>query len=80
MRRGLAVDHADLAELFQAHVAGSARPVVVLLQSSAPTRRTIAASFGKMATTSVRRLISPLRRSSGLVECNCGQCSVGKAR
>lgn len=27
----------------------------------------MAASLGKMPTTSVRRLISPLRRSSGLV-------------
>jgi len=35
--------------------------------SSAPTRRTMASSFGKMPTTSVRRLISPLRRSIGLV-------------
>jgi hypothetical protein len=34
----------------------------------APTKRVIAASLGKMPTTSVRRLISPLRRSSGLVE------------
>src|SRR5918995_7139267 len=33
----------------------------------APTRRVIAASLGKMPTTSVRRLISPLTRSSGLV-------------
>ena len=30
----------------------------------------MAASFGKMPTTSVRRLISPMRRSSGLVECS----------
>ncbi|SPP98170.1 protein of unknown function [Bradyrhizobium vignae] len=30
-------------------------------------RRTMASSFGKMPTTSVRRLISPLRRSIGLV-------------
>jgi len=33
----------------------------------APTSLTIAASLGKMPTTSVRRLISPLRRSIGLV-------------
>lgn len=33
--------------------------------SSAPTRRVIDSSLGKMPTTSVRRLISPLRRSSG---------------
>ena len=31
-------------------------------------RRVIASSLGKMATTSVRRLISPLSRSSGLME------------
>jgi hypothetical protein len=30
-------------------------------------RRTMASSLGKMPTTSVRRLISPLRRSIGLV-------------
>ena len=30
----------------------------------------MAASLGKMPTTSVRRLISPLSRSSGLVECS----------
>ena len=30
----------------------------------------MAASLGKMPTTSVRRLISPLRRSSRLVECS----------
>jgi hypothetical protein len=35
----------------------------------APTRRVIASSLGKMPTTSVRRLISPLRRSIGLVPC-----------
>src|ERR687892_2268364 len=41
----------------------------VLLRAAAPTRRrTIAASFGEMPTASVRRLISPIRRSSGLVE------------
>ena len=33
----------------------------------APTRRVMASSLGKMPTTSVRRLISPLSRSSGLV-------------
>ncbi len=35
--------------------------------SNAPTRRTMASSLGKMPTTSVRRLISPLRRSIGFV-------------
>ena len=36
----------------------------------APISRVMAASFGKMPTTLVRRLISPLRRSIGLVECS----------
>ena len=44
-----------------------------------PTRRMIAASLGKMPTTLVRRLISLLSRSSGLVlqilrQCSCGKC------
>ena len=39
-------------------------------RSRAPTRRTMASSFGKMPTTSVRRLISPFRRSTGFVECS----------
>ena len=38
----------------------------------------MAASLGKMPTTSVRRLISPLRRSSGLVECSLARCAAGK--
>ena len=45
----------------------------------APTRRVMAASLGKMPTTSVRRLISPLTRSSGLVEWILARCSLGKA-
>ena len=38
----------------------------------------MAASFGKMPTTSVRRLISPFRRSSGFVECSFVRCCWGK--
>ena len=38
----------------------------------------MASSLGKMATTSVRRLISPLRRSSGLVECSCAPVVLGE--
>ena len=34
----------------------------------APISRVMAASLGKMPTTLVRRLISPLRRSRGFVE------------
>ena len=65
---------------FQGHVAGPLhRPLVVLLeQDGAPTRRVIAASLGKMPTTSVRRSTSPLTRSSGLVEWNLARCSLGK--
>ena len=37
--------------------------------SKAPISRVTAASLGKMPTTSLRRLISPLSRSIGLVEC-----------
>ena len=45
----------------------------------APTSRVMAASFGKMPTTLVRRLISPLSRSRELVECSRERCSRGKA-
>ena len=36
----------------------------------------MASSLGKMPTTSVRRLISPLSRSIGLVECSLVRCCV----
>ena len=45
----------------------------------APTSRTIAASFGNMPTTFVRRLISPFGRSIGLVECSFTQCAGAKS-
>jgi len=38
----------------------------------------MAASLGKMLMTSVRRLISPLSRSMGLVEWILARCSLGK--
>ena len=41
-------------------------------------RRVIASSFGKIPTASVRRLISPLRRSMGFVEWILARCSLGK--
>ena len=44
----------------------------------APTRRVMASSLGKIPTTSVRRLISPLSRSIGLVLCSWTRCSLGK--
>jgi hypothetical protein len=48
------------------------------LEVEEETSRVIAASLGKMPTTSVRRLISPLSRSSGLVLCNFTRCATGK--
>jgi hypothetical protein len=48
-----------------------------MTKSSAPTKRMIARSLGKMPTTSVRRLISPFNRSSELVEFSCCRCSLG---
>src|SRR3954451_9417117 len=46
---------------------------------SAPTSLMTAGSFGKMPTTSARRLISRLSRSSGFVDAIWAQCSRGKA-
>src|SRR5215472_2077773 len=45
----------------------------------APTRRMIATSFGKIPTTSVLRLISPLTRSIGLVGMQFGPMLSGEA-
>ena len=47
-------------------------------RSSAPTKRVMAGSFGKMPTTSVRRLISALSRSNGSVEWIWTRCAFGK--
>ena len=44
----------------------------------APTNLRIEASLGKIPTTSVRRLISPFRRSIGFVLCNFARCWAGK--
>jgi len=40
-------------------------------------RRATAASSGKIPTTSLRRLISLLRRSSGFVLCSLARCRAG---
>jgi hypothetical protein len=48
-------------------VAAADQPLVVLLQQQHPARRSSAASLGKIPTTSERRPISRLTRSSGLV-------------
>src|SRR5205814_299832 len=48
--------------------------------NTAPISRMMAASLGKMPTTSARRLTSLLSRSSGLVLCNLLRCCSGKSR
>ena len=53
-------------------------PARVEHRGIAPTKRVMAASLGKMPTTSVRRLTSPISRSSGLVECSLTLCWAGK--
>jgi hypothetical protein len=61
---------------FQCHVTGALDgPLIVLLEQDAPTSQTMASSLGKIPMTSVRRLISPLRRS--IVECSLVRCSGG---
>src|SRR3954451_15648885 len=45
--------------------------------ASIETRRISEASSGKMPTTSMRRPISRLKRSSGFVDLSLGQCSAG---
>src|SRR5688500_2845855 len=53
------------------------RPTVAMASSiRAPTNRITASSFGKMPTTSARRLISLFSRSRGFVEAICAQCSL----
>ena len=46
-------------------------------RSTAPIRRTMAGSLGKIPTTSARRLTSLLSRSSGLVLCSLVRCWAG---
>jgi hypothetical protein len=52
---------------------------VVLSISTAPANRIALLSLGKIPTTSERRPISRLTRSSGFVERNFDQCAGGKA-
>ncbi len=56
-------DGLGLGDEVESEVAAGFDPVVVLLASTAPTRRISAARSGKMPTTSVRRRISGLSRS-----------------
>jgi hypothetical protein len=51
----------------------AAIPLVVLLDQTDPARRSRAAGLGNTPTTSVRRLISLITRSSGFVDQICRQ-------
>ena len=64
---------------FQAHVAGALDgPFIVLLEEQGANQAGDRGLVGEDADTSLRRLISPLRRSSGLVECSLARCWAGK--
>ncbi len=52
---------------FDLHVAVLQQPLIILSSSTAPISRVMLASFGKMPTTSARRLTSLFSRSNGLV-------------
>ena len=53
---------------FQRHVVGALHgPFVILFEQDRADEAGIGGFFRKMPTTSVRRLISPFRRSIGLV-------------
>ncbi len=66
---------------FTTEVSGEPGPGHSSLASiaSIETKRINDGSSGKMPTTSVRRPISRLKRSSGLVLRSLGQCSAGNA-
>lgn len=66
---------AQRRDVFPAHVAGTLDGrFIVLFQEQAPMSRVTAVSLRKMPTASLRLLISPLRRSSGLLECSLARC------
>jgi hypothetical protein len=70
---------ADWRDGFQRHVAGALhRPFVILFEQDGADETDDSVLVGKMPTTSVRRLISPLRRSIGLVECSLVRWAGGK--
>ena len=66
----LAIDSSEVAPLGD-------RPFVVELNDHRGDERDTAASLGEMPTTLVRRLISPLSRSSGFVDQILRQCLRG---
>lgn len=62
-------------QAFKLHVASVQLPLLVCSSSIAPTSRVMAASFGKMSTTLVHRLISVFNRPDGLVLWICNEPS-----
>jgi hypothetical protein len=64
---------------FQAHVAGALHgPLIILFEQQRPDKSDDGSLIGKIPTTSLRRLISPLRRSSGLVLWILARCGAVK--
>lgn len=69
---------AERSQRFQRHVAVALHgPLFSLRHKYGSDQSTDRGSFGKTPTTSVRRLISSLRRSMGLVLCNLARCCGG---
>ncbi len=66
-------------EAFKAHIAATDSPFVILFEHERADQADDGTIVGKDTAHMERRLISPLRRSSGLVPAICGQCSLGKA-
>jgi len=71
-RHGWQLDDRIIAQWrdrFQGHVSAALnRPFVILFEQQSADEAGDGALVGEVPTTSVRRLISPLRRSSGLME------------
>ena len=69
----------DELERFLGEVAAGDQPFVVLLDQQGTGQPQQGGVVGKIPTTSVRRPISRLTRSRGLVDLSFGQCSAGMA-
>ena len=70
----------ELGHALDLHVAVLELPLVLASISTAPIKRVMLSSFGKMPTTSARRFTSLFSRSSGLVECSFARCWAGKEK
>jgi transposase len=71
IRQQTAIINSIRAHLAESCAGRAGRPIRRFVRAGSRRRgRTMASSLGKMPTTSVRRLIAPLTRSSGLVECS----------